>query len=208
MTDSALHSEASRARIEAAVSAAEARTSAEIRVAVTSAPLVAHSYHAALWAALIALAAPWPLLLLRHPHPAWLLAFQGALFIVLCLAFALPPVRRRLIPRAEARLAASGLARSVFLAHGLHQTTGRTGLLILVAPGERLVEVVADEGIHARLGTQAWQRICAAVSERAGQGDLVSGIEAAVALAGELLAGPFPRSADDRNEINDRVVLL
>ncbi|WP_127089572.1 TPM domain-containing protein [Aquabacter cavernae] len=176
-------------------------------MAVTSAPLVTHSYHAALWAALAALAAPWPFLLLKL-SPAWLLAGQAGLFVLLCLVFALPPLARRLVPRREARLAAGQLARTVFLSHGLHQTSGRTGLLILVAPGERLVEVVADEGIHARLGADAWRRICAAVSERAGQGELTLGIEAAVVLAGDLLSGPFPRAADDRNEINDRVVLL
>ncbi len=196
------------ARIAEAIALAEDKTSAEIRVAVTTAPLVGHSHHIALWAALIALMVPWGVLAFAPVPTARLLAVQAATFLILCAIFTIPAVARRLIPRREKKIAANALARHVFLAHGLHQTEHRTGILVLVAPADRLVEVVADTGIHELLGAKAWQKICDSVAEKAGQGGLVEGIIAGVALSGELLAMPMPSKVGDKNEVPDRVVML
>ena len=38
-----------------------------------------------------------------------------------------------------------------FLAHGLHKTENRTGVLIFAAVAERYVEIIADAGINAKV---------------------------------------------------------
>lgn len=201
-------SQEEHARIAEAVARAEEKTSAEIRVAVSTTPLVGHTHHVALWAALVAQVLPWLVILLVPMPTLRLLAVQAVAFILLCGILAIPSVARGLVPRREKRMAAQVLARQVFLAHGLHQTQARTGILILVAPEERLVEVVADTGVHEALGAVAWQRICDAVSAKAADGALGEGIVQGVTLAGELLAAPMPARPGDRNEVPDRVVML
>lgn len=203
-----LLSEAEQTRIADAVAQAERLTAAEIRIAVTSTPLVGHTHHVALWAALFALILPWLVLLLMPMPSLRLLAVQACGFILACAFLSIPSLARSLVPKREKRIAAQVLARRLFLAHGVHQTKERTGLLILVAPGERLVEVVADAGIHETLGADAWQRICDSISSEAGAGRLAEGIIAGVQQAGGMLAGQFPARPGEHNEVPDRVVLL
>lgn len=195
-------------RIVQAVGAAEARTSAEIRVVVRQSPLVTHSLYSLLWAALASLVLPWGLLLAWPLEPFSLLAAQAGAFVILAALFLHPALAPRMVPRHALRTAAREAALEQFFAHGIPQTAGRTGILILAAAPERLVEVVADEGVHRLLGHEAWAAVCAAVSQRAGQGDLASGLVAGVDLAGELLGGPLPRQPGDVNELDDRVVIV
>ncbi len=194
-------------RIRAAVADAEASTSAEIRVVVLTRPLIDHLFYPLMWAAFAALVLPWLLVVLVPLRPVTLLAVQAALFAVLAGALSLPGLSRRVIPRAVRRAAARSAALDRFLTLGIHLTESRTGLLILVAVRDRLVEVVADEGIQSALGMQASTAICAAVAERAGAGDLAEGLVTAVSLAGQQLAGPFPRRDGDRNELPDHVIV-
>ncbi|OYY76823.1 MAG: hypothetical protein B7Y61_18255, partial [Rhizobiales bacterium 35-66-30] len=106
---------------------------------------------------------------------------------------------------AARRHAARVKALELFHAHGLHQTEARNGLLIFVAPRDRLVEIVADEGVQAAIPHEAWISLCGAVVERAGEGALAEGIAAAVTQAGALLAPHLPAVPGDKNELSDRV---
>ncbi|MFG1426715.1 TPM domain-containing protein [Roseixanthobacter glucoisosaccharinicivorans] len=195
-------------RIAEAVAQAEQVTRAEIRVAVASGRMVVHSFHGIMWAALAALIVPWGIIAVLPMRPVSLLALQAGCFIVLCVLLTWPPVAARLVPLAARRHAARAMALEVFRAHGLHQTEARSGLLIFVAPQDRLVELVADEGVQAAIPHEAWIKLCGAVVERAGAGALAEGITAAVAQAGTLLAPHLPAVPGDRNELSDRVVLI
>lgn len=195
-------------RIADAVAAAEAKTSAEIRVVVARAPLVQHPFFSVLWASLAALVLPWVVVLVQ-PMPALpLLAVQAMLFIVIATVLMLPSLAQKVIPRLALRSAARAAAIELFLGHGIPQTRGRTGILIFAAARERLIEVVADEGVHTPLGHGAWSEICAAVAERAGHGSLAEGLVAGVERAGELLSGPLPRTPGHRNELANHVIVL
>lgn len=195
-------------RIAEAVAAAEAKTSAEIRVIVTRAPLVRHPFFSILWASLAALVLPW-IAVLAWPMPALsLLALQAMAFVVIAAALMLPGVAEKVVPRLALKAAARHAAIETFLSYGIPQTAGRTGILIFAAARERLIEVVADEGVHKALGAEAWHDICETVASRARQGSLTEGLVAGVTKAGDLLAGPLPGGTRDRNEIPDHVVVL
>lgn len=195
-------------QIAQAIAQAERVTRAEIRVAVSSGRVVGHSFHGILWAALAALIAPWGLIAVLPMRSVSLLAIQAGCFIVLGLLLTRPAIAARLVPLAARRHAARVLALELFHAHGLHQTEARNGLLIFVSPQDRLVEIVADDGVQAAIPHEAWISLCGAVVERAGEGALAEGITTAVAQAGALLAPHLPAVPGDKNELSDRVVLI
>ena len=191
-----------------AVRRAEAGTSGEIRLMVMTRPLLRHSFHALMWAALLALVLPWPLAFLTPLDVPELLATQAAAFALAGGLVLFSPLGRALVPRAAVEEAARAAALDHFIALGMHGTRGRTGVLIFVVPTERVVEVVADEAIHVQVGTEAWADICAAVLKGAREGRLAEGLDAGVAAAGQLLKLHLPAPEGDPNELPDRVLVI
>lgn len=201
-------SESEHHLVAEAIRKAEAQTAGEIRVVVTTQPLVRHPFYALMWAALAALVLPWPLALFTALSVPMLLSIQAIVFVVVGAVLLFTALGPLVVPRAALDAAARGAAVDYFLAHGIHQTRGRTGILIMVALPERLVEVVADEGIHARVGHEAWRTVCAIVLEGARDGRLAEGLSAGVAEAGRILSAHVPRLPRDTNELPDRVVII
>jgi putative membrane protein len=221
------------AAIEAAVRQAEARTTGEIYCVVTE-----ESSHygetAIAWAAGVALLGP-ALLLLAGVHvtvpdffPTWsasavgaamesavrralvgAIALQVALFIVTALIVSIPPVRRTLTPRSLKRLRVQRRAAEQFVAKNLHLTRERTGVLIFVSLGERMAELIADEGIADHVEPHVWDRAMAALTDGLKRGEPEGGFAAAVGLCADVLAEKFPaRPGDNPDELPDAVVVL
>lgn len=200
--------EEEQARLAAAVARAETGTAGEIRVLVSTRPLVDHVPYALHWAGAAALLAPWLLAFLLPMTVAQVLALQGGVLVALGSALVFTPLGRRCVPAAVERAAARHAALDHFLGLGIHQTRRRTGVLIFVAVPEHRVEVVADEAIHARVGTAAWEDVCARVLAGARDGRLIDGIEAGVTEAGRLLALHVPSAPDDTDELPDHPVVF
>lgn len=198
---------AALARIQAAIAAAEARTSAEIRVVLLTRPLIPHSFYPALWAALAALALPWLLILAVPLRPVALLAVQGVIFLALAGLLSLPPLARHVSPSRVRRAAARAAALDRFLTLGIHLTPERTGVMILLGLPDRLVEVIADAAIVAKLGPGVCEEVCAAVSQGAAGGDVTTALVDGVNRCGDRLCGPFPQRAGDRNALPDHVIV-
>lgn len=194
--------------ISEAIAAAERRTSAEIRVVIARTSLVQHPFFSVMWAALAALVGPWSFALLWPMSALSVLQLQAIIFLVAAGVLMLPQMAERVVPRLAMKAAARSAAIEAFLAHGIARTSGRTGILIYVAARERLVEVVADEGVHAPLGAAAWAEICDSVARQARRGSLAEGLVAGVQMAGELLSKPLPYRPGDQNELSDRVVIM
>ncbi|QJP17239.1 hypothetical protein G3545_28515 [Starkeya sp. ORNL1] len=194
--------------VAAAIRAAEATTAGEIRVVITTQPLVRHAFYALMWAALAALVMPWPLALFTALSVPMLLSLQAIVFVLVGALLLFSPLGPLVVPPSSRRAAARGAAIDHFLAHGIHQTRERTGVLIMVALPERLVEVVADEGIHSRVGHEAWRTVCALVLAGAREERLAEGLSNGVAEAGRILAAHVPPRPGDTNELPDRVVVI
>jgi len=221
-----------RARIAAAIAEAETRTAGEI-FCVLSRRVSSYRDVSLAWAAAAALVLPLGLIPLGF-EAGWIPGFaagweaahlaardastgqtlgayavlQGAVFLAVYLITRLPAVSRWTTPRAVRRARTRNAALQQFLAHGLHVTEARTGVLIFAALADHQVEVVADEGIHARVDQTVWAEAVEALSRGLKQGDVASGFEAAVARCGEVLAEHFPPGADNPNELADRLVLI
>jgi putative membrane protein len=197
--------EQDKARVSAAIREAEARTAGEIYVVVARAA-EDFRYVPVVWAALAALLLPWPLHLLTNLATSTILIIQAVFFVVTAWGLSHPQIRHRVVPGVIAAEAARRHARALFLAHGVHLTKERTGVLIYVAPMTRRVEIVADVAIHEKVGPSAWEELAQQITTAAREQRLVDGVVGAVRRAGALLAEHFPPRGDNPDELSDRVV--
>lgn len=169
----------------------------------------------------------------RHPEAGWLAALSGALLGSIALApwlpwdqpafllavqivlgalgyasaACLPDFARVFVSEARAQEVVEEQALQEFHRHGLDRTAARTGVLLFVSLLERRALVLADEGIHARVGAEHWQRTTAVLLDGIRRGSLRNGLVAGISSAGAVLAEHFPVAGGDRNEIEDRVIV-
>lgn len=123
------------------------------------------------------------------------------------LARYLPDFRRRFVRTARHRAVAEEQAFQEFYGNGLHETEGRTGVLIFVSLLERRVVVLADQGIAAKVEPELWGETDGAVLEGIRGGNLREGLVAGIRKCADVLAEHFPWEDGDRNEIPDRVIV-
>lgn len=192
-------------RIAAAIAEAEGGTAGEIYV------VIAHTaeefwYMPVIWAVVAALLLPWPLHLLTGLSTTTILVLQSVFFVAATVILSLPPIRQRIVPGIIAADRTRRQAYEQFLAHGVHLTEARTGVLIYVTPIDHRVEIVADVGIHSKVGPAAWEELAEEITAAARQGQLADGIVHAIRKAGALLARHFPPTPENPNELSDRMV--
>jgi putative membrane protein len=198
-------SEADSRRIGEAIRAAEAKTSGEIYCVIAHACAGYHLVPIA-WAALLALAVPWPLIHFTKWPAGTIYLIQLGAFIVAAAILSLPAIRFRIVPKRRLRGRAHIVAMQQFLAQGIHLTEKRTGVLIFASAAERYAEIVADSGINAKVAPDAWISAVAALVAAIKDGRPVDGFVAAVELCGAELARNFPPGELNPNELPDRVV--
>lgn len=219
-------------RITAAIAAAERRTSGEIFCVMARR---VSSYHDVSlgWAAGAALLLPLGLIPAGF-DPAWIpgiadsweaahlasrevsigqalsayAVIQAVLFLAVYLITRLPPVTRWVTPEAVRRARVRKAALQQFLAHGLHVTEARTGVLLFAALAEHQVEIIADEGIHALVDQSTWGDAAEALSRGLRRDDPAGGFETAIALCGEVLTTHFPPHPGNPNELPDHLVVI
>lgn len=107
----------------------------------------------------------------------------------------------------ERRLPLFDLALKEFHYLGMQNTRDRTAILILVLFAEHQFQIVADEGINAKVEDGLWQKIAASMADQFKEGKYVDGIADAVRAVGTELAKHFPRKPDDTNELSNEIVL-
>lgn len=117
----------------------------------------------------------------------------------------------------EASLAAPEIARGVsarekaveaFARLGVWDTEANNGVLIYLLLADRDVEIVADRGVHAKVGPDGWEAVCRKMEAEFKAGRFESGVLAGIAEVGRHLETHFPRKGGDVNELPDAPVLL
>lgn len=196
-----------QARIEAAVSAAEERTSGEIVPLVIDA---SYDYPRAeiigggSFAMGLALILAWlwgessewvffPLFLLLYFPCKWSIRFT-------------PPLRRLLISPAEMTAEVREQALISFVEHGIYRTREGTGILILISLFEHRVFVLADKGINDQVPPATWDEVVTTITTGLREGRACDALCSAITRCGDLLSGHFPRRDDDRNELPNFIV--
>ena len=87
-------------------------------------------------------------------------------------------------------------------------TRHNNGVLVYVLLADQAVEIVADRGIHAHAGAQAWSDISRQLEAAFKRGDFRLGAVAGVDAVARVLRRHFPREGGDGNELPDQPVLL
>ena len=200
-------SEAERARITDAIRRAESATSGEI-FCVIARQSSEYRLVPLAWAAMLALMVPLPLIYLTLWPASVIYLFQLAAFAAAAVGLSHPSIRFHLVPKRAKRDRAHGEALRQFLAHGLHRTQDRTGVLIFASAAERYAEIVADGGINAKVTQQEWDDAITALIAGIRQGRTGDGFVAAIAKCGAVLAAHFPPGALNKNELPDKLVEL
>jgi putative membrane protein len=220
-------SEADHARVSEAIAKAEGGTAGEIVAVATP---ISDSYHdvALHWAvAALLLVLAW-----AAWRPDWLLWWYERLtsgwqvepslgqlltfllllavvkFTAVLLVLKYLPLRLALTPAATKHRRVRRRAIVVFKAAAERRTSGRTGILIYLSMAEHRAEIVADEAIMKVTDASTWGEAMAALLEAVREGRVGDGLVAAVDQVGVVLSEHFPRSAEDRNEIPDKLIEL
>jgi len=218
------------ARIAQAIRRAEAATSAEI-FCVVARSVSSYQDVGLAWAAAAAFILPLALVPLGF-DPAWLPGLadtwepahlasrdmalsraigayavtQAAVFLLFYLLSCIPAVKRLTTPRSVRRYRTRQAALRQFMAHGLHLTEERTGVLLFACAADHQVEVLADAGIHAKVDPDVWGEAVRALTAGLAARQPVEGFERAIAICGGVLAEHFPPQAKNANELADRLV--
>jgi uncharacterized membrane protein len=103
---------------------------------------------------------------------------------------------------------ASERALEVFSRLRVWDTEHNSGVLIYLLLADRDVEIVADRGIHAKVGDAQWQRICGMMEEAFRQGRFEQGVLAGIKEISALLLQHFPAAAVNPDELPDKPVVL
>jgi len=219
-------SEQDRIRVGEAVTRAEASSDGEI-VTIVSAESDSYNDVVLHWAVLalffaLALVASAPglfLLAVDRAAGGWsawtpsellaLLMFAlAATFLIARYLFGLRALRLALTPAATRARRVRRRAILLFRLSAENRTRAKTGVLLYLSLAERRAEIVADAAINGRVKPEAWGEAMALLIDAVCQDRAGDGMVAAVERIGRILAEHFPRSADDTNELPDRLIIL
>ena len=206
-TTMAFISNEDQARIGEAIAAAEKKTSGEI-VAVLAGESASYLHVPFLWAALIALIVPWPLIYFTWWPVQWIYLVQLGVFLLILLLTLPRRVRHALVPHSIKRERAHRRAVEQFLVQNMHTTAGRTGVLIYVSVAERYAEIIADTGIDAKVPKGTWQAIVDDLTSNIAAGRAADGFVHAVERSGQLLGSHFPPGTRDPNELPNHLIVI
>jgi putative membrane protein len=218
--------EADHAKVSAAIAAAEAGSNGEIIAIATDQSDSYHDVglHYAVLALFLVLGtfAAWPSLLdwywtllmgwSAEPSQRELLTLLLGIallkFLVVLFLLKWMPWRLALTPGSTKTRRVRRRAIALFKASAERRTVGRTGVLIYLSMGEHRAEIVADEAITKVTTPETWGEAMAALIVEVKAGRPADGIVAAIQQVGVVLSQHFPRSADDTNEIPDKLIEL
>jgi putative membrane protein len=198
--------ERAKVALSSAVRSVEARSSAEVVIAVRAR---SSDYRQADVAAgaLVAYAALGFMLFSPWPFEVWwifldplLAGVAGAL-----LAAPFPAVRRAFTSAAARRRAVESAARASFVEKRVGETGERAGLLVYVSLLERTALVVADRGVRDAVEAQAWAQAVGGIDAAVARGETGEAVAGRIAALGEVLERALPRRAGDVNELSDEV---
>lgn len=99
-------------------------------------------------------------------------------------------------------------AIDVFSQLRVWDTEHNNGVLIYLLLADRDVEIVADRGVHARVGDTGWEGICKQMERELRAGNAESAVLAGIDAVSRILAQHYPASEAGDNELPDQPVVI
>ena len=193
-------------RIRQAVADAESRTRGEIvPMIVGESDPYAH-LHVTGGIAFAVAAFVAGITLMPKIHPSWYLIFEIIGYVAGSLLFRLDSIKRLFLTSREMEAKVFDRALSAFYEHGLHKTKEFTGILILASLLERRVQILADRGIHEKVGDQEWQKAAGLLTRALKERRTGDGFCEAIEVCADVLARHFPADGKNLNELPDRPI--
>ena len=137
----------------------------------------------------------------------WALEVAVGASVVLWFVLGVPTLLRWMVPAAAKQAQVHRRAQVAFVENRVHRTRDASGVLILVSLFERRVEILADEGIHARVGVDGWKAHVGRIIDGVRRGEPSAGIVQTIGLIGDELKDGVPVRPDDENELSNEVVM-
>ena len=106
------------------------------------------------------------------------------------------------------RQSARQRAIDVFSQLRIWDTEHNNGVLIYLLLADHDVEIVADRGIHALIGSDEWERICADMEQAFRHGRFEEGVITGIQAVSEHLVKHYPRQGYNPNELPNAPVVL
>lgn len=88
---------------------------------------------------------------------------------------------------------------------GMDKTRDKTGILLFILLGEKKFQILADEGINAKVEQEIWDDVAAGLSTSFKKQKYTDGVVEAVSEMGKVLSEYFPKKLDDWDELSDEV---
>jgi uncharacterized membrane protein len=106
-------------------------------------------------------------------------------------------------------LSARERAIDVFSELRVWDTEHNNGVLIYLLLADRDVEIIADRGIHARVGTEQWEAVCRMMESAFRRGDYAAGAIQGIDAISRHLTRHFPATGRaGENELPDTPLML
>ncbi len=99
-------------------------------------------------------------------------------------------------------------AHELFSLLRVWDTEHNSGVLVYLLLADHDIEIVADRGIHARVGSGAWDAVAQSMEAAFGQGRFEQGVLDGIRQIGALLAAHFPPGKHNPDELPDRPVIV
>ena len=99
-------------------------------------------------------------------------------------------------------------AIDVFSQLRIWDTERNNGVLIYLLLADRDVEIVADRGIPAKVGSQEWETICRTMKAAFKQANYERGVVSGIQAVTQHLMKHFPASGAGQNELPDKPEVL
>ncbi len=88
-------------------------------------------------------------------------------------------------------------------------TEENNGVLIYLLLADRHVEIVADRGVHERVGASSWESICRRMEQNFSLGHFETGVLEGIEAVTEVLAKEYPSTGGAAtNELPDEPVII
>ena len=104
--------------------------------------------------------------------------------------------------------AASERAIDMFSQLRVWDTEHNNGVLIYLLLADRDVEIVADRGIHTKLGKAGWEKICLEMESAFRLGNFEAGVIKGIHAVSSYLQQHFPKKSTSVNELPNEPIIL
>lgn len=99
-------------------------------------------------------------------------------------------------------------ALEVFSTFRVWDTEHNNGVLIYLLLADRDIEILADRGIHAKVGEQYWEIVCKSMEKQLKDGNFEQGVMLGISLIEKALKEHFPYGGENPNELQDRPIVI